>query len=120
MLNKSNKRATGSNCEDLACKLLSLNGYSLLEKNFRVRQGEIDIIARDGDYLCFIEVKARKDTSAGYPEEAVTYGKMQQIRKTALFYLNKNKLPENTPVRFDVIVILGNQYRIIKNAFDYS
>lgn len=120
MTEKKNKRADGSAGEEVAVKLLALNGYSVIERNFRTRTGEIDIIAKDGEYLCFIEVKKRTDTVSGYPEEAVTPYKIKQIQKTALFYLSKNRISPDTPIRFDVLVILAERYKILRNAFDFS
>ncbi len=117
---KSNKRAVGTSGEQLAAKLLSLNGYRIAEMNFRVKSGEIDVIAYDKEYLCFIEVKARKTSGSGYPEEAVGIAKQRKIRNTALFYISSHKIPETTPMRFDVILILGDKYRIIRNAFDFG
>lgn len=116
----TDKRSVGRKSEEVAAKLLHLNGYEVIAKNYRVKSGEIDIIAKDGDYLCFIEVKARKTKGSGFPEEAVGLQKQQKIRHTALFFLYENQLPETTPVRFDVCVILGNKYKIIKNAFDFG
>ena len=78
----------------------------------------MDIIAYDSEYLCFIEVKYRKDLSDGYPEEAVDAKKAQRITKCALYYMNMCGLPETTPCRFDVVSILGDDIKLIKNAFD--
>ena len=116
----ANKRKIGESGETLAAKLLKMNGYDILEMNFRTRSGEIDIIAREGGYLVFIEVKARRTTGSGYPEEAVTPSKQKKITQTALFYMAKNRIPDGSPVRFDVLLILGDKYRIIKNAFDFN
>jgi len=78
----------------------------LLETNFRAPVGEIDLIARDGECLVFIEVKARESFSYGFPEEAITRNKQNRIRKTALYYLLRQGLnPEVTIFRFDVIAI---------------
>ncbi len=115
-----NKRQTGKNYEELAIKYLQDKGYFIIEKNFQVRQGEIDIIARDKNTIVFIEVKYRASSSNGHPLEAVTYGKQKKICKSALFYMNKNKIsPDNTSIRFDVIGILGNEISHIENAFDF-
>ena len=115
-----NKRQTGKNYEELAIKYLQDKGYFIIEKNFQVRQGEIDIIARDNATIVFVEVKYRGSSSSGHPLEAVTYGKQKKICKSALFYMNKNKIsPDNTSIRFDVIGILGNEITHIENAFDF-
>jgi putative endonuclease len=115
-----NKREVGSNEEELAAKYLAGKGYFIIQKNYRVRQGEIDIVARDGETIVFVEVKYRKNGSAGHPLEAVNVSKQRQICKTALFYLNQNKInPEVTPIRFDVVGILGTEITHIENAFYY-
>jgi len=92
-------------------------GYKILERNFRNRGGEIDIIAKDKDYFCFIEVKYRTTNEFGSPLEAVDFRKQNQIRKVALYYLMKNKLSEWTPCRFDVIAFEGEKLTHVENAF---
>lgn len=113
-----NKRRIGAEKEQLAVSYLKSRGYRILKRNFFTRNGEIDIIARDGDVLCFIEVKYRSDLSEGYPEEAVNALKIRRITRSALVYMNMSGLPENTPCRFDVVSILGDDIRLIRNAFD--
>lgn len=115
-----NKRKIGNSYEEIAIKYLHNNGYKIIDKNFRVKQGEIDIIAYDEETIVFIEVKYRSGSSSGHPLEAVTYSKQKRICKAALFYLNKFKIsPFNSKIRFDVIGILGEEIIHIKNAFDY-
>ena len=115
-----NKRQTGKNYENLAINFLQDKGYFIIEKNFQVRQAEIDIVARDGSTIVFLEVKYRSSSVSGHPLEAVTPFKQRKICKAALFYMNKNKIsPDNTSIRFDVIGILGNEITHIENAFDY-
>ncbi len=78
----------------------------ILERNFRSPFGEIDLIARRGKALLFIEVKTRKSLTAGLPEEAITEEKKERIRKCALFYLTQRGYdPERTPFRFDVVTV---------------
>ncbi|MCR5684636.1 MAG: YraN family protein [Lachnospiraceae bacterium] len=113
-----NKRQIGIEGETKACAYLRDHGYRIVKKNFFCKAGEIDIIAYDGEYLCFIEVKFRADLSEGYPEEAVDERKIRRISKSALYYLNMCGLDETTPCRFDVISILGDGVTLIKNAFD--
>ncbi|MFU0827508.1 MAG: UPF0102 protein DCW90_01150 [Lachnoclostridium sp.] len=113
-----NKRSVGFKQEQLASDYLKIKGYQVLECNFSCRTGEIDIIAREGGYLVFIEVKYRKNTSMGFPEEAVDYGKRKKITRTARFYMLKNHIPPDTPCRFDVVTILGQEISLIQNAFD--
>jgi len=80
-------------------------GFSILARNYRQKTGEIDIIARDGDCLVFVEVKTRKSLRFGQPFEAVTTKKQAQLSRVALDYLSRNKLLDQ-PARFDVISIL--------------
>lgn len=79
-------------------------GYKIIERNYRCRQGEIDIIAKDKNELVFIEVKTRSNLCFGRPREAVDNYKQNHIYKTTKYYLHKNKL-ENSYIRFDVIEI---------------
>ena len=92
-----NNRAIGTDYEKRACEFLETQGFSVLERNFRCRQGEIDIIARDGTYLVFVEVKYRKTAGSGSPLSAVDFRKQKKISRVALYYLTKNGLPETTP-----------------------
>ncbi|MCR5330577.1 MAG: YraN family protein [Lachnospiraceae bacterium] len=113
-----NKRQVGNENELRAVRFLTENGYRILKKNFYCKAGEIDIIATEGEYLCFIEVKYRKDGLDGFPEEAVDMKKIKRISKSAMFYMNMCGLGENVPCRFDVVSILGNDIKLIKNAFE--
>lgn len=112
-----NKRQAGTSYEIKAEEYLIKKGYKILERNFRNRSGEIDIIAKDGEYFCFVEVKYRTTNDFGSPLEAVDYRKQNQIRKVAMYYLMKNKLSEWTPCRFDVIGFEGEKMTHIENAF---
>ena len=112
-----NKRQTGSQYEEKAAEYMKQHGHQILERNYRCRQGEIDIIAQDGSYLVFVEVKYRGSTENGYPSEAVTERKKRNIRQVAAYYLYSRRLSEQTPVRFDVVAILGEEIQYIKNAF---
>lgn len=111
-----NQRKTGMEKEETACRFLVSQGYEVLERNFYSHFGEIDIVARDGEYLVFVEVKYRKNAAYGYPLEAVNGSKQQKIRKTAEYYLYRHNL-FSVPARFDVVEILGKKIRVIKNAF---
>lgn len=113
-----NNREVGSSYEQKAAEYLRQKGYSILERNFRCRLGEIDLIGRDGAYLCFIEVKFRSGIGKGYPAEAITPAKIRRITKTAQYFMLMNKLAQNTPCRFDLVLILDNDITLIKNAFD--
>lgn len=105
--------------EDLVCVFLEKKGYNILERNFHSRWGEIDIIAKDGDAVVFVEVKTRKSSAFGAPAEYVTLAKKKKIIKTAFIYLNG----EECEMRFDVAeVFYGTENRInyIENAFGGS
>ncbi len=115
---KENKREIGAVYEKQAVAFLQEKGYEIVETNFRCRQGEIDIIAREGEYLVFIEVKYRKDTRAGNGLEAVDYRKQQKIIQTARYYLYSRQFGEEVPCRFDVIGICPDKITLIRNAFE--
>lgn len=107
----------GSRYEEAAAAFLKEQGYEILERNYRDRYGEIDIIGRDGNYLVFVEVKYRTGNRSGYPEEAVYTRKQERIRHTASYYLYSRRLSQETPCRFDVVSIMGDEIRVIKDAF---
>lgn len=113
-----NKRQTGAAYEEQAAKWLEEHGCRILERNYRCRQGEIDLIAEDGAYLVFVEVKYRKSGQAGHPAEAVDIRKQRKIARTALYYCYEHRVPETRGCRFDVISILGDQIEHIINAFE--
>lgn len=114
-----NKRKIGDQKEKLAVAYLTKQGFRMMHTNFRIRQGEIDIIGYDEEVLVFVEVKYRNGDESGIPEEAVDFRKQRQICKVALFYLNKYKLGIDIPIRYDVIAIERNEIRWYKNAFDH-
>lgn len=112
-----NKRAAGADKEQLAARYLVDNGYTVLERNFRNRTGEIDIIAKKDNYIVFVEVKYRNNNKYGYAVEAVNYRKQQIIRHVAQFYMTTRYKSCDIPCRFDVIGIDGETVTHIKNAF---
>lgn len=113
--------ALGKAGEDIALKKIKKLGYKCIERNYRCALGEIDLIARHGDYLVFIEIKTRKSRDTGYAKEAVNYRKMRQISKAALNYM-KEKDCYDTKSRFDVVAVSINQGKpdieVIQNAFE--
>lgn len=115
---KQNNRAVGTNYEKVAGAYLESQGYEILEYNFCCRSGEIDIIAKDGAYLVFCEVKYRESERKGYPLEAISISKQRIISKCAVVYMTKHKL-SNLACRFDVVGILGKEVTLLRNAFDY-
>lgn len=117
MGNSVNRRVLGDTKEFLITDYLSNNGYEVVERNFRCRIGEIDIIAKEAGYLVFIEVKYRSSLQYGAPEMAVDCRKQNTIYKVAQYYYKKNGLSQDYPARFDVVSVLGDDVKIIKNAF---
>jgi putative endonuclease len=95
----------GNRGERLAAKTLQAKGYRILARNCRSRWGEIDLIARDGDTIVFVEVKTRSQDDRGRPEEAVTITKQRQISRAASAWLQLHKLNHHR-CRFDVISIV--------------
>ena len=111
----------GQKGEDIAWKYLQNKGYELITRNYRChRWGELDIIMRDGKYLVFVEVRTKKNTIHGTPIETIDYSKRRQIERMARLYLTKEKIPEDTFCRFDVvgIVIPNNKEPIINHIQD--
>lgn len=94
----------GNRGEDIACRYLQKQGYEILEKNYRIRGGEIDIVARDKEYLVFVEVKTRYSHEFGLPKDAMTPWKIKYLLKTARFYLQKIDWGDG-PYRLDFVSV---------------
>ncbi|SFR67151.1 putative endonuclease [[Clostridium] aminophilum] len=114
-----NHRKVGSKYEEACAGFLESIGFRILERNFRSRFGEIDLIARENGYLVFVEVKYRKDGRSGDPAEAVDARKQHKIQMTAQYYLTKNGFSPDIPIRFDVAAICGNRIHLIRDAFSF-
>lgn len=99
------KRSLGQRGEDLAARHLRRAGYKILERNVHLGKYEIDIIAREGDTVAFVEVKTRVDDSIAHPEDNVHRTKQQKIRRAAQQYIEKNGAPD-TYYRFDIVAVL--------------
>ncbi|MEJ2039725.1 MAG: YraN family protein [Desulfosarcinaceae bacterium] len=116
-------KAYGLDSEKLAVGHLRKKGYKILERNYRTRLGEIDIIARHKDVLVFVEVKARRSLRYGHPKLAVTPAKQRTLSRVALAYLKDNG-GLNTRARFDVVTVLNlddrAQIEIFPNAFELA
>ncbi len=112
-----NRRSVGKQHEERAAAFLESRGYQILERNFTAPRGEIDLIARDGRYLVFVEVKYRSSLKQGEPLEAVGQTKQARIKMAAAWYLMKRGLPQEEPCRFDVVGILGEEIGLVQNAF---
>jgi len=113
--------ALGVSGENLACEALARRGYAILATRYRTRVGEIDIVARDGSTLVFVEVKTRRSEICGLPAEAVTRRKQRRVVTMARWYLTESGL-HGTLCRFDVVTVLWRPggppvVEVIKNAF---
>src|SRR4051812_48315782 len=117
----SRRIALGKTGEDLACAELEKRGYAIIARRYRRRGGEIDIIARDGATIVFVEVKARESRDFGEAAEAVTAFKRRRIVQIATDYMTRYHRP-NCPCRFDVVSIHFDAGRpaleVFQNAFD--
>ena len=109
--------------EDAATTYLKEKSFVILDRNYRKKSAEIDIIAKDQDTIAFIEVKTRKSIRRGTPAESVNYTKQKKIISAALYYIRENNL-ENVRLRFDVVEVIDNsssyKFNLIKNAFQAS
>lgn len=109
--------------EDLACRYLLKLGYKIIERNFRIKGGEIDIVALDGETLVYVEVKTRTSYRFGRPEESITYYKLKFLERAAKFYRanrkNLIKLPDLERIDFVGVDMSNNEplVKLIKNAF---
>ena len=115
-----NSRHKGTQAEDFACVFLRECGFEILERNFFARYGEIDIIAfRDG-VLVACEVKYRSGPGYGDPLESVDFRKQKKICRTMLYYYTRHGYSGDTPCRFDVIAIYGDDtIKHLQNAFEF-
>ena len=114
-----NTRKIGAQREEQVCAYLLSAGVNIRERNFRCRQGEVDIIGYDGEYLVFFEVKYRSSSRKGSAAEAVGFAKQKKICRVSDYYLMIHQCREDTPIRFDVVAIDAEKITWIKNAFYY-
>jgi putative endonuclease len=104
--------------EDLAADLMERSGYLVLERNFRCKAGEIDLVCTDGEVLVFCEVKTRRTDRWGDPCEAVDYRKQARLRRLAVEWMQERR-PGSVQVRFDVVsVIVGDRERRVMHLPD--
>ncbi|MCB9555074.1 MAG: YraN family protein [Deltaproteobacteria bacterium] len=111
--------ARGQRAEALACAHLIENGYRIIERNVRARIGEIDIVAEEGEVLCFVEVRSKHDAEHGDPLETINRPKQRRILRAAERYLAADQAQRY--VRFDVIGIVYQpelQVTLVRDAFD--
>ncbi|MBI1959219.1 MAG: YraN family protein [Candidatus Rokubacteria bacterium] len=119
------RRATGIRGEEEAARFLARCGYAILDKNVRTRAGEIDLVAKEGKTLVFVEVKTRRDLAGDPPQAAVNTRKQNRLGKLAHGYLKLRRLRE-MPCRFDVVAVIVNEeggvkaIRHIPNAFSVA
>jgi putative endonuclease len=112
----------GKSGEECACRELERRGYAILARRYRTRFGEIDIVARDGKTMVFVEVKARTSERYGDPAEAVTLHKQARVTAMAEDYLARRHL-HNVPCRFDVVAVAFEaggtlKVEVFQHAFD--
>ena len=124
---RENLRKTGSQMEEAAAAYLTERGVTVLERNFRSRTAEIDIVGKQDGTLLFIEVKARAENQkSGTAQEAVGTAKQKRICRCADYYMHSKGIdPYRTGIRFDVVAITMREdkepeIRWIKNAFNYT
>jgi putative endonuclease len=120
------KKSFGDYGEKLAAKYLKKQGYRIIDRNYFTPLGELDIIARERDVLCFVEVKTRSDQSYGSGFDAVGPAKRRHLGRAALIYLKRNKIKfSELKIRFDIISIElpingKPSYRLERNAFTFK
>ncbi len=117
------KRQTGAFGEEIAAAHLTKLGYRILEKNYRCPLGEIDMVAREGGQIVFVEVKSRRNEQYGDPQSAVDRKKQQKISMIAQYYLKEKRL-YGRQARFDVLAVRllpeGHRIELIRNAFEVA
>jgi putative endonuclease len=113
----------GRVAEDKAVEFLKSNGYKIIERNYKNKLGEIDIVAKDRDTVCFVEVKCRSSNRFGLAVEAVSGAKQRQISRAALVFLKSRNLLD-AKARFDVVALEGaagfDKINLIKSAFEWG
>jgi putative endonuclease len=110
------RREVGVAGEDLAAAWYEARGYQVLDRNWRCRTGELDLVLRHGRTVVFCEVKHRRTASHGTPGEAITYEKKQRVRHLAARWLEDAK-PRPAEIRFDVVAVLDGDVEVLEGAF---
>jgi len=111
-----NTLIAGASAEAAATRLLLERGYRIVERNFRCKAGELDLVAKDGSVLVFVEVRSRADADHGHAAEMVDAHKQRQVARVAEHYLAIRE-PEYDEVRFDVVAITGGEAELIQDAW---
>lgn len=114
-----NKRTVGTVYEQKAADYLKENGFQIIELNFYCRQGEVDIIGIHQGCLVFVEVKYRKDSQTGYPEEAVGFKKQLRICRASDYFRMTHSRYSSLQIRYDVVAVCRERLKWYQNAFDY-
>jgi len=117
MPQKNYNKEFGAEGEDLARAHLEQKGYKLRDSNFSTKWGELDLVMEDKNALVFVEVKSRRGSKYGQPEEAITRTKIQHMTQAAMFYIQRHNL-HNKMIRFDVVTVEENGFQHFENAFD--
>ena len=117
------RKNLGSHGENLAAEFLKRRGYRILQRNFRLKFGEIDIVAQEGDTICFVEVRTKTTEEMGTPFESITSFKQRKLSKLALAYLKNQYKSVEVRARFDVVAVVAQEGKeekveLIKNAFE--
>jgi len=123
-MSRDRRAALGRLGEDLACEELQRQGYAIVDRRFRTRCGELDIVARQGSVLVFVEVRARRSGNFGTPFESVTWQKRQRVSRMAASYLLEKHL-RNVACRFDVVGVMASgedvfHIEVMRSAFELS
>jgi putative endonuclease len=113
----SANRAVGTSGEDLAAAWYEARGFEVLARNWRCREGELDLIVRDGRLYVFCEVKSRTTDAFGVPAEAVDREKQQRLRRLAARWLDDDAPALAREIRFDVAAILNGRLEVLEGAF---
>lgn len=116
---RENSKRIGDQYEEEAVTFLKSLGYEIIVRNYRCRMGEIDIIAKKDQYLCFIEVKYRCQSDQGGPFAAVNWKKQKKICKVSTHYMLEEGILDNTPCRYDIVGITPENIELMQNAFSY-
>lgn len=103
------RKRKGQRAEDVAEFFLYSRGLKIIERNFSSRWGEIDIIAKDGKFVVFVEVRSSFEGPTVHPLESITKKKQSRILKTATWYLKKEGLIDKVPVRFDTVIVMWRE-----------
>lgn len=122
-MKSSGRMQTGKKGEEIAVRYLQGRGYRIIERNYRTRWGEIDIVAKDGGTVVFVEVKCRRSDSFGDPQSAVGENKQRKISRMSLAYLKEKSLYP-CDARFDVVAVkmlaAESRVELIRNAFELA